>query len=220
MSNGLRDKLEPLMPAYLSQQRWFAGSALPPDSVRVERARVLWAAETVTDCGMPLSAVMGTHYQLLIGERPAAERADFLHGRDEAVLGSIDGTIFYDAVLDSELARALLEVASGGAQTAALARPISTEQSNTSLVFDDRLILKLFRRLHDGRNPDVEVTSALAAAGFGHVAAPLVTWREEPYDLAFGQQFLAGGSEGWALALTSLRDFYNSACEHPGRGGR
>ena len=95
-----------------------------------------------------------------------------MHGRDEAILGSIDGTIFYDAVLDSELARALLEVASGGAQTATLARPISAEQSNTSLVFDDRLILKLYRRLHDGQNPDVEVTSALAAAGFGHVAAP------------------------------------------------
>ena len=46
-----------------------------------------------------------------------------------------------------------------------------------------------------------------------------MTWREEPYDLAFGQQFLAGGSEGWALALTSLRDFYNSSCEHPGHAG-
>ena len=44
MSNGLRDGLEPLIPAYLSQQRWFAGSALPPDSVRVERGQVLWAA--------------------------------------------------------------------------------------------------------------------------------------------------------------------------------
>ena len=86
-------------------------------------------------------------------------------------------------------------------------------------MFDDRLILKLYRRLHDGRNPDVEVTSALAAAGFDHVALPLVTWREEPYDLAFGQQFLAGGSEGWALALTSLRDFYNSTCEHPAEAG-
>ena len=72
------------------------------------------------------------------------------------------------------------------------------------------MILKVFRRLHAGHNPDVEVTTALAATGFEHVAAPLVTWRDEPYDLAFGQQFLAGGSEGWALALTSLRDLYNS----------
>ncbi len=44
-------------------------------------------------------------------------------------------------------------------------------------------------------------------------------WHEGPYDLAFGQQYLAGGSEGWALALTSLRDFYNSECEHPSEAG-
>jgi maltokinase len=96
---------------------------------------------------------------------------------------------------------------------------MSAEQSNTSLVFDDRLIFKVYRRLHEGRNPDVEVTSALAEAGFDHVALPLVTWREDPYDLAFGQQYLAGGSEGWALALTSLRDLYNSACEDPAEAG-
>ena len=48
---------------------------------------------------------------------------------------------------------------------------------------------------------------------------PLVTWREDPYDLAFGQQYLAGGSEGWALALTSLRDLYNSTCEDPAEAG-
>ena len=65
----------------------------------------------------------------------------------------------------------------------------------------------------------MEVTIALAEAGFGHVALPLVTWREDPYDLAFGQQYLAGGSEGWALALTSLRDLYNSACEDPAEAG-
>jgi maltokinase len=87
------------------------------------------------------------------------------------------------------------------------------------LVFDDRLILKIFRRLHEGVNPDVEVTTHLAEAGFQHVAAPLVTWREGGYDLAFGQQYLAGGSEGWALALTSLRDLYNSTADLPADAG-
>jgi maltokinase len=158
-------------------------------------------------------------YQLLVGERTQGDRLDFLHGREEAVLGALDSSVFYDAALDSELARVVLEVASDGAENATWARPVGTEQSNTSLVFDDRLILKIFRRLHAGRNPDLEVTTALAAAGFHHVAAPLVTWREEPYDLAFGQQFLAGGSEGWALALTSLRDLYNSECDHPSEAG-
>ncbi len=197
MSSGLRDALEPLIPAYLGGQRWYAGAEPPSSgSVRVERSRELWAGGDGHRLWHATVAVDGTHYQLLIGERPAGERADFLHGREEAVLGAVEAAYFYDAVLDSELARVLLEVASDGAQSAALARPMNSEQSNTSLVFDDRLILKVYRRLHEGHNPDVEVTSALADAGFEHVALPLVTWREDPYDLAFGQQYLAGGSEG------------------------
>jgi maltokinase len=76
-------------------------------------------------------------------------------------------------------------------------------------VYDERLIFKVFRRLRPGPNPDVEVTTALAGAGFEQVAAPLIRWSDDDYDLGFGQQFLAGGAEGWALALTSLRDLYN-----------
>jgi maltokinase len=220
MSNGFRDGLEALIPAYLAAQRWYAGAEPPdPNSVRVERGRELWAGADDHRLWHATVAAGGTHYQLLIGERPAGERAEFLHGREAAILGSVDSAVFYDAVLDTELARVLLHVASDGEQSAARARPMNSEQSNTSLVFDDRLILKVYRRLHEGRNPDVEVTTALAAAGFGHVALPLVTWREDPYDLAFGQQFLNGGSEGWALALTSLRDLYNSACEDPAQAG-
>jgi maltokinase len=213
--------LDALIAPYLGRQRWFAGSEAPaPEAVRVDRSRVLWTGHDPS-CRLWHAIVEGAGavYQLLIGERPVGDRVDFLHGREEAVLGSLESALFYDAVLDSELARVVLQIASGGTQTATLARPISAEQSNTSLVFDDRVILKLFRRIHAGRNPDVEVTTALATAGFEHVAAPLVTWHEEPYDLAFGQQYLSGGSEGWALALTSLRDLYSSACEHPADAG-
>ncbi len=220
MNNGLPGGLEPMLPAYLGAQRWFAGAEAPsPESVRVETGRELWSDADGRRLWHATVAVRDMHYQLLIGERPTSDRTEFLHGREEAVLGWIDSAVFYDAVLDSELARILLQVASRGTQSAALARPMTAEQSNTSLVFDDRLILKVYRRLHPGPNPDVEVTSALAAAGFQHVATPLVTWRENPYDLAFGQQYLAGGSEGWALALTSLRDLYNSECEHPAQAG-
>jgi maltokinase len=209
--------LETLIAPYLGQQRWFAGSGTP-DALQVERSRALWSGDGLRLWQTVVHA-SGSPYHVLIGERPVSRRADFLHGRDEAVLGSLESSLFYDAVLDSELARVLLQAASEGRETASLARPISAEQSNTSLVFDDRLILKVFRRLHPGHNPDVEVTTALAQAGFEHVPAPLVTWRDEPYDLAFGQQFLAGGSEGWALALTSLRDLYNSSSDQPAEAG-
>lgn len=221
MTAGLPDGLEELLPAYLGVQRWYAGSEAPPaGTVRVEHAREMWSAdEGQHRLWHAIVAAGSDHYQLLLGERPAGERSDFLHGHENAVVGAVGDSYLYDATLDSEMARVLLETVSDGRESAKLARPISAEQSNTSIVYDDRLILKVFRRLHPGLNPDVEVTTALAAFGFQHVAAPLVTWREHDYDLAFGQQFLVGGSEGWALALTSLRDLYNSDTDLPAEAG-
>jgi maltokinase len=212
--------LEELLPDYLGMQRWYAGAEVPPaGSVRVEHARELWSGDEGHRLWHAVVAAGSDRYQVLLGERPAGERADFLHGHEEAVIGSLGDSYFYDATLDGEMARSLLEAVSGGQESAKLARPISAEQSNTSIVYDDRLILKVFRRLHAGHNPDVEVTTSLAAFGFEHVAAPLVTWRDYGYDLAFGQQFLVGGSEGWALALTSLRDLYNSSTDLPAEAG-
>ena len=218
---GLPDGLMELVPAHLEAQRWYAGHSGPAlEKVDLEWAGRLWGDDEGLRALWHAIAVAGDdRYQLVIGERPAGERADFLHGREEAMLGAIEQSYFYDATLDSDLAKVLLEVASGGSQEAAFARPISAEQSNTSLVYDDKIILKLFRKLHPGRNPDVEVTAVLAEAGFDHVAAPLVIWRDHGYDLAFGQEFLAGGTDGWALALTSLRDLYNSAILGPADAG-
>jgi maltokinase len=214
---GLTD----LVPAYLGAQRWFSGADAPdPDEVQVEKFIELWAADDGTHRLWQAIVSAGPHrYQLLLGERPAGEEAEFLRGREEAVLGAASNAYFYDATLDSEMAKILLNVASDGREQASFARQLAAEQSNTSLVYDDRIILKIFRRLHTGPNPDVEVTTALAAAGFEYLARPMVSWRDEEFDLAFGQEFLAGGAEGWALAVTSLRDLYSGECRRPEEAG-
>jgi maltokinase len=91
--------------------------------------------------------------------------------------------------------------------------------SNTSVVYDERLIMKLFRRLAEGPNPDVEVTEALARVGFTHISAPVATWRRDGMDLAVVRTFLEAGTEGWQLALTSLRDVYGSRLDPAESGG-
>ncbi|MDQ6784714.1 MAG: phosphotransferase [Actinomycetota bacterium] len=218
---GLPDEVQTLLGAYLGRQRWYAGSEEPPpDAVAVVATRVLWTSEPE---GHTLWSVIveaeGARYQVLIGERPGGDMADFVSGRDDALLGAVGSCYFYDATVDPEMALHLLDVVTEGAVSAERVRPVSVEQSNTSLVYDDRVIVKVFRRLAEGHNPDVVVTTALAAAGFDHVAAPLASWRIDDTDLAFAQQFLAGGSEGWALALTSLRDLYNGDIDDPGEAG-
>ena len=217
--------LPPLIGPYLGRQRWYAGSGEPAATAVVD-ARRLPAGTDAARLWWVLVEADGARYQCLIGERPDGEPAGFLTGREGSVLGSDSGHYFYDAALDPELSLGLLALISDGAEKAVRVRPITAEQSNTSLVYDDRVILKVFRRLADGPNPDVEVTTALASAGFEHVARPVAAWRmagdggeATRTDLMFAQQFLAGASEGWALALTSLRDFYSSDFDDPAESG-
>ena len=203
--------LDHLLPSYLGRQRWFAGP--PPTSVAVA------AHESLAD-GLEwlLVDAGGARYQVVVGLRPAGAAPDFLSGNDNAVLGVVEDRIAFDATADPEYARTLLERVAPG-ETGELVRPIGAEQSNTSLVFDDRLVLKLFRRLHDGPNPDVEIPKQVAALGFDHVATPLGLWRRDGLDLAVCTPYLAGGADGWALALTSLRDLYATGVEDPAAAG-
>ena len=90
---------------------------------------------------------------------------------------------------------------------------ISTEQSNTSLVYGDTAILKLFRRLEPGINPDVEIHDALRRAENEHIA-PLLghvqidSPGEEAATVGMLQSFVANASDGWRLATASVRDLY------------
>ena len=98
------------------------------------------------------------------------------------------------------------------------ARALGAEQSNTSLVLDESTILKTFRRVAIGRNPDLELSRLLTTEGFGNIPAQVgeVTYEggsdEEPVqiDLALAQQFIADGVEGWTDTLARLRELYEA----------
>jgi maltokinase len=213
--------LQALVAPYLARQRWYAGESEPVHVEIVEQTVVKAKLPTLVDVVVEAD---GRLYQLLLGLRAAAETVpDFLHGNDYAVVGHVatkkEQVLAYDGLLDSELALALLGEVTGGDERAEWVRPMTAEQSNSSVVYEDRLILKVFRRLNPGRNPDAEVTTALDRVGFNHIAAPLAVWRRGDLDLAVLQPFLAGGTEGWALALASLRDFYASGGSPGDAGG-
>ncbi|TMM15789.1 MAG: aminoglycoside phosphotransferase [Actinobacteria bacterium] len=213
MTSTHAEELAGYLAPFLERQRWFARSERedtgPPVIVEAEVLRP--GRPGLTDL---VVAAGDATYHVLVGVREEQEALGLLRGQEHAILGPLeeaDGhSLAYGALADPELALLLLEIVSGGRQQAARVRSVGAEQSNTSMVYDDRLIMKLFRRLQPGPNPDVEVTLALDEVGFNHVAAPVAVWRRDPWDLALVQEFLAGGSEGWALALTSLRDLYAS----------
>jgi maltokinase len=87
-------------------------------------------------------------------------------------------------------------------------RPMGGEQSNTSLVFDERLVLKLYRRLEPGINPELELLRFLTQHGFPNIPA-LEGWAQylgKPMNstLATLQHFVPSDGDGWKLALDSL----------------
>jgi len=80
-------------------------------------------------------------------------------------------------------------------------RALGAEQSNSSVVVDDEVLVKVFRKLQHGPNPDVEVPAALAAFGFADVVAPIAAWQEDGWDLAVAVPFLGSVADGWTVAL-------------------
>ncbi len=87
----------------------------------------------------------------------------------------------------------------------AVTRQIDVEQSNSSVVLDDRLILKVFRRLEAGVNPELELLRFLTEHGFANIAR-LAGWYQyvgRPMEATLGilQQFVPDGRDGWELAL-------------------
>jgi maltokinase len=97
----------------------------------------------------------------------------------------------------------------------------SGEQSNSSVAFGDDALMKVFRRLTPGKNPDIEIHDALTRSGT-HSVAELYGWLElapatpggEPVQLAMLQQFLRTASDGWDLALASARNLFAEADLH------
>jgi maltokinase len=207
----------------MASQRWFGGK-----SKDVLDARVLDAG--VTRGEPPILAVaivevrygLQTHdlYHLPLGFRPSED------GWNEWVIAETEGWVAYDAIADSELARRILELVRTdstletgeativfrptGELPAELdeVRPMGAEQSNSSLVVDEHVVLKLYRRIAPGMNPELEVLRFLTERGFEHTAAlqGYVSYEGRPLEatLAILQEFVPAEGDGWELALDTL----------------
>ena len=211
---------------WLIEQRWFASK-----SREVGALRILEATEVGEDLEPQLALALvevrfqaGTHelYQLPLGMRHRDE------GWSEGVIDQAGDRTIYDAMADPEcvfrLARALrqgtrLEREAGTWEFHAVnglppddrlrrVRPIGVEQSNSSVVFADELILKAYRRIEPGPNPELEMLRFLTLHGFESIAR-LAGWYEHRgrlVDATLGllQEYLPGGKDGWERVLDAF----------------
>lgn len=211
-----------ILPSFLERQRWVAGQV---DSVTIDSLEVLKADWPML---VQILAEGGTneapaHYHVLVGLRPLGDPAPFLEGLPEGLLGEVvtdEGPAFaYDALRDSDLGKYIFELIAPKLPPPEVVRPVAAEQSNTSLIYDDKWILKIFRKLSQGQSLDVEVTRALWEQGFHNVPEPVAEWRGSSFDYGILRKFIVGGSEGFAMTQTSLRDFLTEGGDPEMAGG-
>ena len=213
------------IPAYLSRQRWFAGSAeSAAESGCFDADELPVAGDGPAGCLWAMVEV-ATERTLPAPDRRAAQRRDGRvpeRPRAEPVLGP--GRCRRTTTtppLDPSWPWPGSRWSPAAGSSRRRVRPVDAEQSNTSLVYDDRIIAQAVPAPAGRAQPRCRGhRGAGSAPGSATWPAQLRRGGRHGADLAFAQQYLAGGSEGWALALTSLRDLYGGAQTDPGRGRR
>ena len=217
---------------FLGAQRWFGAKGATPRSVRVDDVLPIVGGAVLARITVELDDGRRTRQQLPLVVRAAADASDV---PDHAVLARVQtergAGLLFDAVFDPEFRGALWRAVRDGAETEhdgerwiatpvgpaadradADGKVVGAEQSNTSIVYGDVAIVKLYRRLEPGENPDVEIGAFLTTrAHFRHVPALLGTVRLVDRDGAttyavIAQQYVPSTGDGWAWALASLEE--------------
>jgi maltokinase len=236
--HGETRSISPMHQAYLTNQRWFGGKGRGFEVRAVHE--LSWLSEPPGAGEWPVTRVelieLGYEdgdletYQVPVAYYP--EKQDRL---EHAYIGEVEnqqlGRAFaYDALHDRSATvywlRGIIDervtpdarfsrLETGDELTEEPSLALTAEQSNTSLVYGEQSLLKVFRKVADGRNPDIEIHQALTLDGCDKVAA-LLGWMSGRWtnasgksvtaDLAMLQRFLRTASNGWELALTSVRD--------------
>jgi maltose alpha-D-glucosyltransferase/alpha-amylase len=230
-------KLEPLekiLPEYIARQRWFGGKSRTIRSTRVLSTMPVGEA-VIAIVEIAYGDETRERYQLPLAFATPHLLQDLRESSPKSILGEINGSTLFDASASPAFRAELMRMIFTSEPNSALTGNHSTaldaaalldlpsqvglaEQSNTSILYGNKAILKLFRRINAGENPDVEVTRFLTdVAHFAHIPAYLgdLHRTDDETTMAFLQAFAPNQGDGWAWTLRELNHFYDSVSKLP-----
>jgi maltose alpha-D-glucosyltransferase / alpha-amylase len=248
LTNPGSELLEQLLITYLPHQRWFGAKSRTIKSVTVLDSaelpglnavlaflQITYDDDSTNVYQLPLTITTGESAETIRASDPASILA--------TVSTSSGPAILHDAVAREDIRQAILQLIETNAQLSSRngvlvgrsssafadargtdllpARTGSAEQSNTSILYDAKLILKLFRRLQPGENPDTEIGRFLTeTAHFPRIPRFLgdITLRSkdgEPTTVAMLQSLIENEGDGWQWTLDELSHYYDTVATLP-----
>jgi maltose alpha-D-glucosyltransferase/alpha-amylase len=226
--------IEKLLPEYVVKQRWFGGKSRTIRSAHIASTMPIGDA-IIAMIEIGYDDAMNDRYQLPLAIATAQSLLELERISPNSILGEVSGATLFDASASPAFRTELLRMIVGSGKNSALTAHHSTafepdtlmdlpshlgsvEQSNTSILYDNTAILKLFRRLSVGENPDVEITRFLTdVAHFKHIPAYFgdLHRSDDGTTIAFLQSFAPNQGDGWVWTLEELGRFYESVAKIP-----
>ncbi|MBV8818985.1 MAG: maltose alpha-D-glucosyltransferase, partial [Acidobacteriaceae bacterium] len=242
-----------LLPPFLTSRRWFLGKNRPIvdvdviDGIAVTGisgyivvAEVRYAEGEPELYTLPAAVATGAEIEQVrnrIGDA-ALITVRTPSGDEGVVYGALWNPAFRDALLTAVAKRRRIKGMSGevaASHTRAFRKVWgpdhprlesalqNTEQSNSSVTYGDRFVMKIFRRLEAGRNPELEMTEFLTARGFPNVAplAGSLEYRRDSGDsmtLGILQGYVSHQGDAWQYTIDTLSRFFEQALAHPEGG--
>jgi maltose alpha-D-glucosyltransferase/alpha-amylase len=235
-----------VLPEYLRANRWFGGKGRTLDRVRILDAISLHQEkEPSQHCVLRVEATyregLPENYFIPISYSPSDISSKLSH---EAIISMVRedkdtiGTL-YDGVYDESFRTKLLQMvmkkksfAGDGCEISGRTLPhiptelslpngsssrvLKADQSNTSIVYGDKLFLKLMRRAEEGKNPEIDIGSVLAKHNFAYATrllgyAEFKTPESEPSAFLVLHEYLRNQGDAWKLFSEEFGRFVDNA---------
>ncbi|MGD0794842.1 MAG: maltose alpha-D-glucosyltransferase [Dehalococcoidales bacterium] len=240
-----RPVLETALLEYLKRQRWFRGKArqvLTAEILDVISVHFAGSMACITLLRVEYAEGEPETYIIPLITGSTGYQKELSKKYPQAVIARLESEILYDATVDNDFNNFLLSAVTrrcvikgnrGDIVSVPLKSPahfvykdltpalMEAEQTNTSVTYGDKFILKLFRKLEEGINPDVEIgrflTGNTSFTNISRVAGSL-EYRGangQVMSLAVLQDFVPSHGDAWQYTLDSLEQYFRAALSHP-----